>query len=196
MTSLIVSLFAIATAVGIHEFAHSFVAFKLGDPTAKNSGRMTPNPFVHLDPIGLLMMIFMGVGFAMPVPINSNNFKQKTKKRDLVLVSLAGAGFNVLTAILCAVIMKFIPLASAKMVLVTVIEYNLSFAAFNLIPIIPPLDGWQILKQFIPYKYYESVYQYESMSIFIFIVMILTDIHMVIMGPIYNVLLSIVNMFM
>lgn len=195
MTSLIVSAFAIATAIGVHEFGHAFVACKLGDPTAKNLGRMTPNPLVHLDPLGLLMMIFVGVGFATPVPINSNNFKQKTIKRDLVLVSLAGAGFNVLTAILCAIIMKFMPLASAQMVLMAVIGYNLSFAAFNLIPVIPPLDGWQILKQFIPYKYYESVYKYESMSMFIFLIMILTDVHMVIMGPIYNVLSKIVYMF-
>lgn len=195
MTSLIVSAFAIATAIGVHEFGHAFVACKLGDPTAKNSGRMTPNPLVHLDPLGLLMMVFVGVGFATPVPINSNNFKQKTMKRDLVLVSLAGAGFNVLTAILCAIIMKFMPLESAQMVLTAVIGYNLSFAAFNLIPIMPPLDGWQILKQFIPYKYYESVCQYENMSMFIFLIMILTDVHMIIMRPIYNILSSIVYLF-
>ena len=196
MTSLIVSGFAIATAIGVHEFGHAFVAYKLGDPTAKNSGRMTPNPLVHLDPIGLLMMILVGVGFATPVPINSSNFKQKTMKRDLVLVSLAGAGFNVLAAIVCALLMKFMSLVSAQIVLMTVIGYNLSFAAFNLIPVIPPLDGWQILKQFIPYKYYESVYKYESMNMAIFLIMILTNVHMVIMGPIYNVLSSIVQIFM
>ena len=70
------------------------------------------------------------------MPINSSNFKQKTMKRDLVLVSLAGAGFNVLAAIVCAILMKFMSLVSAQIVLMTVIGYNLSFAAFNLIPVI------------------------------------------------------------
>lgn len=195
MTSLIVSAFAIATAIGVHEWAHSFVAYKLGDPTAKNSGRMTPNPLVHLDPIGFLMMILVGVGFATPVPVNSSNFKRKTMKRDLILVSLAGAVANILTAVLCAILMKFTPIVSVKIVLATMIGYNLSFSTFNLLPI-PPLDGWNIVKQFIPYKYYESVYKYESMSLFIFIIMIITDAHMVIMTPIYNILSSIVQIFM
>lgn len=195
MTSFIVSAFAIAIAVSVHEFGHSYISYKLGDSTAKNSGRMTLNPLVHIDPIGLLMMFLVGVGFATPVPVNSSNFKRETRKRDLVLVSLGGAGFNVLTAILCAILMKFIPTMSAQIVLMSIIGYNLSFSAFNLLPL-PLLDGWNILKQFIPYKYHESVYRYENMSMFIFLIMIITDAHLVMMRPISMVLNSIVQIFM
>ena len=192
MTSLLINLFAITIAISVHEFGHAYTAYQLGDPTAKR--RMTLNPVEHIDPIGALMMIIIGIGWAKPVPVTSNNFKRETIKRDLVLVSLAGAGFNILTAIICAILMNFVPLASAKMILMTIIGYNLSFAAFNLLPL-PMLDGWNIVKQFIPYKYYESVYQYENMSMFIFLIVILTDIHMVIMSPIYNVFSTIVYMF-
>lgn len=192
MTNLILILAGVASAISVHEFGHAYVAHLLGDDTAKNSGRMTLNPLAHVDPIGLICMIFLKIGWATPVPINSRNFKSGNMKRDLVLVSLAGATFNVITAIICALMMRIINLDSARLVLMMIISYNISFAAFNLIPFIPPLDGWQILKQFIPYKYYESVYKFEGMSMFIFLIVILTDAHLMIMGPISSVFYNII----
>lgn len=189
MTSLLIKLFAISITISVHQFGHAYTAYKLGDKTAKR--RMTLNPLEHIDPIGMIMMITVGVGWTKPSQVSSLNFKQKTMKRDLVLVNLSGAAFNALTALFCAILMKFIPIMSAQIILSTVIGYNLSFAAFNMLPI-PNLDGWNIIKQFIPYKHYESVYQYEDMSMFIFLFMILTNAHMIIMGPIYNILSTVI----
>lgn len=192
MITLLINLFAILIAISVHECSHAYVAYKLGDSTAKH--RITLNPFVHIDPIGMLVMLVARIGWAKPVPINSSNFKRETRKRDLVLVSLAGAGGNILTAIICATFMKFASTVTAQVFLMTIIGYNLSFAAFNLLPI-GGLDGWNIVKQFIPYKYYESVYKYESMSMYIFIIMILTNAHRIIMKPIYNLFCYIVQIF-
>ncbi len=191
MTSLLVSFFAILIAISTHELGHAYVANLQGDSTAKR--RITLNPIEHIDPLGMLMMLVAGIGWARPVEINSRNFKDT--KKGIILTSLAGAGFNILTAILCAILMKFIPLPSAQMVLMTIIGFNISFSSFNLLPL-PLLDGWQVLKQFIPYKHYEAVYKYESMSMFVFIIVILTDVHMILMGPIYNMFSKIVFMFM
>lgn len=194
LVNTVIKIFAIGTAIGVHEFGHSFVAYKLGDPTSRNMGRMTPNPLVHINPIGLLVMFLVGIGFTNPVQINSSNFKNK--KKGLILTSFAGPLFNVITAILCVLCIKFIPLESARIVLMSIVGYNIAFASFNLIPIIPPLDGWQILKQFIPLKYYNYIYQYESMSLFIFFILILTNLYMVLLSPISNVLTNLVFLFL
>jgi Zn-dependent protease len=87
---------AIIFGLTIHEWAHAYVAYRLGDPTARNMGRMTLNPIAHIDPFGFIMLILVGFGWAKPVPVNSRNFKNF--KRDDILVSLAGIGMNLLVA--------------------------------------------------------------------------------------------------
>ena len=153
---------------------------------------MTLDPVKHVDPIGLVMLIIARIGWAKPVPINPNNFKNY--KIGNLIVSLAGPLFNVITAIIAINLMRFANLEALQLILAGIFNYCIGFAAFNLLPI-PPLDGWGVISTFIPLKYYDIAYKYESMSTIIFLIVIITDIHVIILNPIMNVLLSIVNIF-
>ncbi|WP_042272146.1 site-2 protease family protein [[Clostridium] dakarense] len=192
LSNILVSLVAIVIAITVHEFGHAYSAHLLGDDTAKMNGRMTLDPAKHLDPIGIIMMLIFRIGWARPVPVNPNNFKNY--KIGNVLVSLAGAFANILTAIVCMMLIKVVHMDAITSILWATIGFNISFAAFNLLPI-PPLDGWGVISSFIPYKYNEFVYKYESMSTFLFLLLIITDFHLIIMGPIYNVIVNIVYLF-
>ncbi|MBO3446238.1 MULTISPECIES: site-2 protease family protein [Clostridia] len=192
LSNILVSLVAIVIAITVHEFGHAYSAHLLGDDTAKMQGRMTLDPAKHLDPIGIIMMLIFKIGWARPVPVNPNNFKNY--KVGNVLVSLSGALGNILTAIVCMMLNKVVRMEAINMILGMTMLYNISFAAFNLLPI-PPLDGWGVISSFIPYKYNEFVYKYESMSTFLFLLLIITDFHLIIMGPIYNVIVKIVYLF-
>ncbi|WP_373598517.1 site-2 protease family protein [Paraclostridium bifermentans] len=192
LSQFLVGAVGIAVAISVHEFGHAYVAHLLGDDTAKMSGRMTLDPMKHVDPLGLIMLIVARFGWAKPVPVNPNNFKNY--KVGNLLVSLAGPLFNVITAIIVINLMGFVKLEALIIILDSIFMYNVGFAAFNLLPL-PPLDGWGIVSTFIPLKYYDAVYKYESMSTFIFIVLILTNIHVIILDPIVKVLYSIISMF-
>lgn len=192
LSQFLVTAVGIAVAISVHEFGHAYVAHLLGDDTAKMSGRMTLDPIKHVDPLGLIMLIVAHFGWAKPVPVNPNNFKNY--KVGNLIVSLAGPLFNVITAILVANLIRFVNLEALYLILNSIFMYSMGFAAFNLLPL-PPLDGWGIVSSFIPLKYYEAVYKYESMSTIIFIFLILTNFHVIILNPIMNVLYSIVNIF-
>lgn len=183
---------AIAIAISVHEFGHAYSAHLLGDDTAKMYGRMTLNPAKHLDPIGLLMMIIFRIGWAKPVPVNPNNFKNY--KLGNVLVSLSGAMANIITAIICVIINKHINMYAINLIASMTMIYNVGFAAFNLLPL-PPLDGWGIVSTFIPYKYNEYVYKYESMSSIIFLVLIVTGLVGIFVEPIRDIIFNIVFLF-
>lgn len=175
----LLSLPIIFLSLSLHETAHGFIASKLGDPTAKNLGRLTLNPAKHLDPIGFLCMALAGFGWAKPVPINSRNFKKP--RRDIALTSLAGPVSNLLLALVFAIILRlaYVPLTkmiySAAMIngdvsariafyvyvfLQLAIQLNITLAAFNLLPI-PPLDGSKILYMLLPPKVYFKIAPYE-----------------------------------
>jgi Zn-dependent protease len=192
LSQFLVTAVGIAVAISVHEFGHAYVAHLLGDDTAKMSGRMTLDPMKHVDPLGLIMLIVAHFGWAKPVPVNPNNFKNY--KIGNLIVSLAGPLFNVITAIIVVNLIRFVNMDALILILRSIFTYSMGFAAFNLLPL-PPLDGWGIVSSFIPLKYYEAMYKYESMSTIIFIFLILTNFHVVILNPILNVLYSIVNMF-
>lgn len=183
---------AIAVAISVHEFGHAYSAHLLGDDTAKMYGRMTLNPAKHIDPIGLLMMIIFKIGWAKPVPVNPNNFKNY--KIGNVLVSFSGAIANIITAIICVLINKYINMYAINLIASMTMIYNVGFAAFNLLPL-PPLDGWGIVSTFIPYKYNEYVYRYENMSSIIFLVLIVTGLVGIFVEPIRNIIINIVFLF-
>ena len=169
---LVLSLPIIFLSLSLHETAHGFMAYKFGDPTAKNLGRLTLNPLKHIDPIGFICMLLAGFGWAKPVPINSRNFRNP--RRDIALTSVAGPVSNLLLAFVFVLIYRlaFDPLTkliySADMIagkpgpmiayytyafLVLAIQMNITLAVFNLLPI-PPLDGSKILYMFLPPKIY------------------------------------------
>ena len=183
---------AIAVAISVHEFGHAYSAHLLGDDTAKMYGRMTINPAKHIDPIGLLMMIIFKIGWAKPVPVNPNNFKNY--KIGNVLVSFSGAIANIITAIICVLINKYINMYAINLIASMTMIYNVGFAAFNLLPL-PPLDGWGIVSTFIPYKYNEYVYKYENMSSIIFLVLIFTGLVGIFVEPIRDIIINIVFLF-
>lgn len=160
--SVLSRAFVVFCCLPIHELAHGFVAYKLGDNTAKYQGRLTFNPLAHLNPIGTIMIFLFGIGYANPVPVNPRNFKNP--KSGMALVALAGPVSNVLMAAICGFFYVF----TFKLGLPMPFQFffyfaasvNVSLAVFNLIPV-PPLDGSKILAMFLPDKVYYKYMQYE-----------------------------------
>lgn len=134
---------ALIISLTIHEFAHAFIADKLGDPTPRLQGRITLNPLAHLDPLGTLAMLFLGFGWGKPVMFDPYNLKDP--KRDAALIALAGPASNLILATLLAIAFRFFGSESLFASLAyLVIQTNVGLAIFNLIPI-HPLDGGKIL---------------------------------------------------
>ena len=193
LSNILVQIVGIAVAISVHEFGHAYSAHLLGDDTAKMYGRMTLNPAKHLDNMGLIAMLIVHIGWAKPVPVNPNNFKNY--KVGNVIVSLAGVTANIIISIICVIIKKHVNMYAITEITSAIIIYNVSFAAFNLLPI-PPLDGWGVISSFIPYKYNEIAYKYESMSSIIFLVLIITGAYSIFISPIINVIWDILYLFM
>ena len=193
LSNILVQIVGIAVAISVHEFGHAYSAHLLGDDTAKMYGRMTLNPAKHLDIMGLIAMLIVHIGWAKPVPVNPNNFKNY--KVGNVIVSLAGVTANIIISIICVIIKKHVNMYAITEITSAIIIYNVSFAAFNLLPI-PPLDGWGVISSFIPYKYNEIAYKYESVSSIIFLVLIITGAYSIFISPIINVIWDILYLFM
>ena len=173
MMNLIVGLPGIVIAMVVHEFSHARVAYALGDYTPKLEGRLTLNPAAHVDPIGLVMLLFVHFGWAKPVHINPMNFSNP--RRDDILVSLAGPASNLITAFVALIILVLlakleVPFSEGLLVVFNlIIVYNINFAIFNMLPI-PPLDGSHILRNLLPY---ELARQYEMLERYSFIFLII-----------------------
>lgn len=135
---------SLVICITIHEFAHAYVADKLGDPTAKLAGRVTLNPFSHLDPIGTLALVFFHFGWGRPVPFDPYNLKDP--KRDSALISIAGPLSNLGLAVIISIVLHVFPIGQGLVgqFLVSLLVLNVGLAIFNLIPI-HPLDGGKIL---------------------------------------------------
>ena len=153
LRSLILSAPAILFALTIHELAHGWVAWRLGDPTAKMMGRLTLNPLKHLDPIGTIALFLFRFGWAKPVPINPSYFRNPN--RDMALSALAGPGANLLTAAAAGLLLRVMHLTGIginefpAMILQYFVMFNIILCFFNLIPI-PPLDGSRLVYYFLP----------------------------------------------
>ena len=190
LSNILVSLVGIVFAMTIHEFGHAYSAYLLGDDTAKRAGRMTINPSRHVDIVGLFMLIIFHFGWAKPVPVNPNNFKNY--KLGSFIVALSGALGNLIGAIVCAVIMKFSPMYAISAISSAALSYNLWFGAFNLLPV-PPLDGWGVISSFLPYKFRNFEIKYENIGYLILIILLVTGLYSHIMTPIVRVFFNIVN---
>ena len=171
------SALAVLITLTVHEYAHAYAAYKMGDPTAKNIGRLTLNPLKHLDPFGALCMLFFRIGWAKPVPINARNFKNP--RRGFAISAFAGPLTNLIVAFFSApiILVLYRPLASLlvsgnyndftfNLIYNTLLFFeffysvNIGIALFNLIPV-PPLDGSRILGLLLPPKHYFAIMRHE-----------------------------------
>ncbi|MBQ8688266.1 MAG: site-2 protease family protein [Ruminococcus sp.] len=183
--TIIARIIVILLILPVHEFAHAFVARRCGDRTAEYSGRLTFNPFSHVDPIGALLLLLTGFGWAKPVPIDPR--LMRNPRRGIILTSLAGPGSNLIVAYIALVLYRFlfwIPMESLTAIntvssITTILFYfisiNIGLALFNLIPI-PPLDGSKVLIQFLPTRAVLWMQQNQMLISIVFLVVICTDI--------------------
>ncbi len=162
----------------LHEAAHAFVAWRLGDPTAKQLGRLTLNPLKHLDLFGTVMIFIVHFGWAKPVPVNPNHFRKP--KRDMLLVALAGPATNFILATAFGIVMRMMPdpatLSYAGAMIYNMTVYglivNVVLAVFNLLPV-PPLDGSRLVHFFFPARYERQYRMFERVAAFSLLGMIL-----------------------
>ncbi len=197
LLNLLLTLPAVLIAITFHEFAHAFAADKLGDDTPRRQGRLTLNPFAHLDPVGSLLLIFAGFGWGKPVEINPRNFnRDKSMTASEAIVAIAGPAVNLILAILFTfiyfAIVKIAPafcLTQVGLVILTLIQMtiiiNIGLGVFNLIPL-PPLDGSKVLKLFLPVNVRDWFERNSRIFYIIFVVLWLTDIASIIISPVIN----------
>ncbi len=204
---ILIQITVLVFAVIVHEVAHGYVAYKLGDPTAKYSGRLTLNPLPHIDPFMSIilpaLMIFSGmpfiIGGAKPVPVNPVYFQDH--KRDVMLVSAAGPLSNILLAIISALLLKFLfsfeilRSDGLSLVLGYSILINIILAAFNLIPI-PPLDGSKILMGFLPDELAYKFARLEPYGIFIILFLMMAGILQIFLYPVFYLLQNLIKFLM
>ncbi len=180
---------AIIIGLTFHEFAHGWMARRLGDRTAEAEGRLTINPLAHIDPIGLVMLLIFRFGWAKPVPINPYYFRGD-RRRGVLLVSLAGPLMNLVLAYLSAIALRIFYSGNSLFVnfLQELLWINIALAVFNLIPI-PPLDGSKILASLLPKRYEYFFKQLESYGTILLLLLLMTGILGRILIPgVYSVL--------
>lgn len=198
LIEFIFTLPALFISLTIHEWAHSYVAYRLGDKSQKALGRLSFDPISHIDPFGFICIALFGFGWGKPVIIDDRNFKNKAKGN--MLVSLAGPIANLVMALACTLILKVLVmfhLASftypavinvtaiiGRMLLLT-IGFNIVFGIFNMIPI-PPFDGSKVLFYFLPGKCKNMMYTLEKYSFVIIVVLLVTNLASIIISPFVN----------
>lgn len=188
---------AILIAITLHELAHGYMAYQLGDPTAYENGRLTLNPISHIDIVGFLLLFIVGFGWAKPVPINPRYFKKR--KMGTLLVSLAGPVTNFILALFSAII--FVSGIIENNIILSMLRplifINIALGVFNLLPF-PPLDGSKIVASLLPNNLEYLFYKYEKYLYLILILLVLTNNIERILGPLvqigFNTLNDILNM--
>jgi len=163
--------------ITIHELSHGYTAYKLGDRTAKDMGRLTLNPIKHIDPVGLLMMVVMRFGWAKPVPVDMRNFKHP--KRYMAITALAGPVSNIILAAIVMMIFGFVFMlltgftagSTIIEILYNTIFISIALAVFNMLPL-PPLDGSKVLFSLLPDSIYNKVLRYERFGMIALLVIV------------------------
>ncbi len=199
---LIVSIPGVLIAITFHEFAHGYAAYKLGDDTAKQEGRLSLNPFKHLDLVGIVMLLFAGFGWGKPVNVNPRNYTREiSMEKGEAIVSVAGPLMNIFLAIIFAIIYALIykyvdssfyisTMGRILMMLISsIISINIGLGIFNLIPL-PPLDGSKIIIPFLPYNAKEWFRSNELIFYYIFVLIWITGLASYIISPAINIVTS------
>ncbi len=198
LLALLLTLPGVIVAITFHEFAHAFVADKLGDDTPRRQGRLNLNPLSHIDPVGFFMLIFAHFGWGKPVEINPANFNRKrSMSAQEALVALAGPVMNLIIAIVLTIILFAITTFAPTFILSTTgmligitlqmaISVNIGLGVFNLIPL-PPLDGSKILMHFLPYNAKTWFENNAQIFYFIFIALWVTNLISYVISPVINI---------
>ena len=198
LLALLLTLPGVIIAITFHEFAHAYVADKLGDDTPRRQGRVTLNPLAHIDPVGFFMLIFVHFGWGKPVEINPTNFNRKrSMAKQEMLVALAGPLMNIIIALILTIILfainTFAPSFTITMtgliislVLQMAISVNIGLGIFNLIPL-PPLDGSKIFINILPYKAKTGFQDNIQIFYIIFVVLWVTNLMGYIISPVISV---------
>ena len=181
--SLLAAVIPSLLCITLHELAHGWVAYRMGDSTAKNLGRLTLNPLKHIDPIGLVMMVALRFGWAKPVPVDMRNFENP--KRGMAVTALAGPLCNLLLSCVLLLVygLIFLPLsraggAFAELVLNTVSTasyLSLALAVFNIIPV-PPLDGAKVVFSLLSEEKYFKLMRYERYGMYLLVLLMVTGV--------------------
>ena len=206
LISFLYFLPALLISLSIHEFAHSFIAYKLGDKSQKALGRMTLNPLAHIDLWGFVCIALFGFGWGKPVIVDDRNFKNRS--RDNMFVALAGPMSNILLSIVFTIILKILMVIGVvdlavsttsgnvlTNMLVLSIQFNVIFGIFNMLPI-PPFDGSKVLFYFLPGKYKEIMYVLERYSFIIILILVFTNISSYIISPMVSGILKLLNIIL
>lgn len=174
--SICVTLFVVFCTMPVHEFAHAYAAHKLGDDTARLSGRLTLSPFAHIDISGLVLIVLFGFGYAKAVPVNPRNFKDS--KKGMAITAIAGPVSNLIMAFVflaigdtMGVFLKGSAAVAISTFFVLAGVININLAVFNLLPI-PPLDGSRILGLLVPDRYYYKIMRYERQIMLVIFVLL------------------------
>lgn len=191
-------------SIVLHEIAHGYVAYLNGDNTAKNMGRLNLNPIRHIDPLGLLLPLFLiftnssfVIGWAKPVPVNY--YKLKNQKSSVFFVSIAGISVNLLLAFIGAALFKYLPsyLLANRYIYIAImylIRLNVTLAIFNFLPI-PPLDGSKIITAFGSYNLKLFIERMEKFGFLIILILMWTGVLSFLMNPFYKLIYRLLNLF-
>jgi Zn-dependent protease len=176
LETLLFALIAFLLSITVHEFFHAFTAYKLGDPTAKNAGRLTLNPIAHIDPLGLLFIIFFRIGWAKPVPVDPKNFKYPGLYS--IIIGLAGPLSNFLLALLSlygiTYLVPYLQYQWLNVFLMQMLAINIMLGVFNILPI-PPLDGGHIIGALVPERWKQSYARMQLVFLFLLFFLLSTS---------------------